>query len=112
MADDAFIPIGAPISPNVLRETNLPPVTDEMRRVANEFESVFLAEMMAPMFEGLETDDLGGGGAGERMFRPMLVEQYANSIAKAGGVGIADSIIRELQRMQVQAPEVADGADR
>ncbi len=46
------------------------------------------------------------------MFRPMLVEQYANSIAKAGGVGIADSIIRELQRMQVQAPEVANGADR
>ncbi len=28
MADDAFIPIGAPIGPNVLRAPNLPPVTD------------------------------------------------------------------------------------
>ncbi len=87
----------------------------EIRRVAQEFESVFLAEMLAPMFESIETEGLGGGGMGERMFRPMLVERYAQAIAKAGGVGVADYIVAELNRMQTidaAALETPDGADR
>ena len=70
------------------------------RHAANEFEAVFLNEMLAPMFEGLSTDGLGGGGAGEEMFRPMLIDQYAQAIQHAGGIGIADQIVRELTRMQ------------
>ena len=62
-------------------------------------------------FEALDTDGLGGGGLGEQMFRPMLVERYAEAIARAGGVGIADSVVRELMRLQETIqPEAADGA--
>jgi peptidoglycan hydrolase FlgJ len=87
--------------------------TDEARRAAEEFEAVFLAEMLAPMFDGLNTDGLGGGGMGEQIFRPMLVERYAESITRAGGVGIADSIVRELMRMQeTVVPEAEDGTAR
>jgi Rod binding domain-containing protein len=85
------------------------------RRVAEEFEAVFLAEMLAPLFDNLDTDGLGGGGAGERMFRPMLVEEYAKAIAQSGGVGVADSILAEILRIQASAPNqtgAADGADR
>jgi peptidoglycan hydrolase FlgJ len=89
------------------------PVPDEVRRAAEEFEAVFLAEMLAPMFDGLETDGLGGGGMGEQIFRPMLVERYAESMTRSGGVGIADSIVRELMRMQeTVTPEAEDGAAR
>jgi peptidoglycan hydrolase FlgJ len=88
-------------------------VPDEIRRAAEEFEAVFLAEMLAPMFDGIDSDGLGGGGMGEQMFRPMLVERYAESITRAGGVGIADSIMRELMRMQEAiTPEAEDGAAR
>lgn len=85
------------------------------RRAADEFEAVFLNEMLAPMFEGLSTDGLGGGGAGEEMFRPMLIDQYAQAIQHAGGIGIADQIVRELTRMQTvnatpNAEERDDGA--
>jgi flagellar protein FlgJ len=83
----------------------------ELRRAAEEFEAIFLAQMMAPMFEGLETDGLGGGGMGEEIFRPMLIERYAEALSQAGGVGIADSIVRELMRLQETVqPEAADGA--
>jgi Rod binding domain-containing protein len=71
--------------------------------------------MLAPMFDGLDTDGLGGGGMGEEIFRPMLVERYADAISRSGGVGVADSIVRELMRLQetiVLPPEDADGADR
>ena len=88
---------------------------DRARHAANEFEAVFLNEMLAPMFEGLSTDGLGGGGAGEEMFRPMLIDQYAQAIQHAGGIGIADQIVRELTRMQTVNPipnpeESDDGA--
>lgn len=105
---------GAPLSlltPPARRP--LPEPTPEVRRIAEEFEAVFITEMISPMFENLDTDSLGGGGEGERMFRPMLVEQYANAISQAGGVGIADSIIAELMRMQTTIQprqENADGA--
>jgi Rod binding domain-containing protein len=91
--------------------------TPENRRVAEQFESMFLTEMLGPMFEGLSTDGVGGGGIGEEVFRPMLVEKYAEAITHAGGVGIADSILRELTRMQAasaapQTTEEPHGADR
>ena len=73
---------------------------DAMRRAAEEFESVFLSEMLGPMFEGIDTEGLGGGGMGEQIFRPMLIERYAEAIGRAGGVGIADSVVREFMRMQ------------
>jgi peptidoglycan hydrolase FlgJ len=115
---DAAIPLaGAPLPIATGRQPARAPdnATSEVRRAAEEFEAVFLAEMLAPMFEGLETDGLGGGGMGEQIFRPMLVERYAESISRSGGVGIADSIVRELMRLQeaqVVDPEAADGANR
>lgn len=105
---DAPLPLGAPLP---LAPQAAPP--DDIRRIAEEFEAVFLAQMLAPMFEGLETDGLGGGGMGEEIFRPMLIERYAEALSRAGGVGIADSVVRELMRMQTQSqPGAADGADR
>lgn len=84
-----------------------------MRHTAEEFESVFLNEMLAPMFEGLSTDGLGGGGVGEEMFRPMLIDRYAQSLTHAGGVGIADQLMREFTRMQANqaATHPAEEAD-
>ena len=73
---------------------------EALRKVAEEFEGMVLNQLLAPMFEGLETDGLGGGGAGEAMFRPMLLENYAKGMASSGGIGVADAVFRELVRMQ------------
>ena len=72
----------------------------KLKAVAQEFEGVMLNELLAPMFEGLQTDGLGGGGQGEEMFRPMLVDQYAKGMAARGGIGVADAVLKELVRMQ------------
>jgi Rod binding domain-containing protein len=109
---DAFSPISLPGAPLPLAPRQTGP--DEMRRAAEEFEAVFLAQMLAPMFEGLQTDGLGGGGLGEEIFRPMLIERYAEALSKAGGVGIADSVVREMMRLQQTqaATGTSDGVDR
>lgn len=72
----------------------------QAEKVAQDFERMFIAEMLAPMFQGLETDGPTGGGNAEATFRPMLIDQYAEAIAKGGGIGIADSVLKEILRMQ------------
>ena len=85
----------------------------EIRRVAEEFEAMVLSELLRPVFETIDPNGLGGGGAGEAMFRPMLVEQYAAGMSRSGGIGLADSVVRELQRLQAPPPEEnPDGSDR
>ena len=71
------------------------------RQQAEEFESIFLNTMFQTMFAGLE-DSAGtwGGGTGSDAWRGMLLEEYSNTIAKAGGIGIADSVERELLALQ------------
>ena len=68
--------------------------------VAQQFERMFISEMLRPMFEGIETDGPFSGGNAEATFRPMLIDQYADAIAKGGGVGISDSVLKEILRMQ------------
>lgn len=81
----------------------------EIRRTAESFEAMFLAQMLAPMFDGLPTDGEFGGGAGERAFRPMLIEEYGKAIMRAGGVGVADAVAREMMRLQGIAPGAPAG---
>lgn len=70
------------------------------RRVAEEFEALFLSEMLAPAFESLDTDGTFGGGRGEEIYRSMMVQEYGKAIARSGGVGIADAVQREILKMQ------------
>jgi Rod binding domain-containing protein len=77
-----------------------PEIDPKVMKAASEFETMVLAQMLQPMFEALDSDGMFGGGSGERMFRPMLVDQYAQAMSKAGGVGIAQSVAEEMMRLQ------------
>lgn len=72
----------------------------EVRKAARDFEGMFLSEMLKPMFEGLSTDGMFGGGQAEETYRGLLVQEYGKSIAQAGGIGLADEIAREMLKMQ------------
>ncbi|WP_262691456.1 rod-binding protein [Kordiimonas aestuarii] len=70
------------------------------RDAAEQFEAIFIAQMLNPMFETIETDSLMGGGPAEGVYRSMMVEEASKSIASKGGIGIADNVYRELLKMQ------------
>lgn len=72
---------------------------DEIRATAEDFEAVFLAQMMEHMM-GETTQSSFGGGPGEKAFSSMLNEEYAKVLAKAGGIGLADSLAREMLAVQ------------
>lgn len=76
--------------------------TGKIDEAAREFEAVFIAEMMKPMFEGISTDGLFGGGKGEEVFRGMLIQEYGKILAQTGGIGISGQVREEMIRMQAQ----------
>jgi Rod binding domain-containing protein len=69
---------------------------DARRRTAREFEGQVLGALLQPVFAGLDTKGPFGGGAAEAQWRPMLVEHISRAMAQAGGVGIAEAVMREL----------------
>ena len=72
----------------------------KVRRAAVEFEAFFLAQALQPMFAGIGAEEPFGGGFAEDMWRSMQVEQYGKALAKSGGIGIADAVVREMLRAQ------------
>lgn len=82
--------------PKVAKDADL----EKVRETAQDFEAVFLSQMMKPMFEGLSAEAPFGGGPGEDMWRSLMVDEYGKSLAKSGGIGIADAVMGEMLRMQ------------
>lgn len=80
----------------------LPKPVDPIRKSAQEFESMLLGIMLEPMFSGIESDALFGGGHGEKVFQSLLIQEYAKSISANGGIGIADAVYKEMLKMQEQ----------
>jgi flagellar protein FlgJ len=78
------------------------PNVEKAKQQAQEFESVFLSTVLAQMFSTLEegSGPLGAEGAGGETWRSFLTDEYATQISKAGGIGIADQVMREIIAMQ------------
>ena len=69
---------------------------DALKKVGQDFEAQFLAQMLGHMFNGIKTDKMFGGGQGEDMYKSLMVEEYGKAIAKAGGIGVADQVVRSV----------------
>jgi Rod binding domain-containing protein len=94
------------VSPSLLRPVSLAALpgrdatAEKVRKTAEDFEASFIAALLQPVFDALPTDGAFGGGQGEAAFRSFMVEAMAKQTARAGGVGLADTVQREMLRMQ------------
>ena len=68
----------------------------KMRAAAVEMEANFLAEMLKVAGVG-KTPETMGGGAGEDQFASFLRLEQAREMARAGGIGLAESIFHALK---------------
>ncbi|WP_050932083.1 rod-binding protein [Aestuariivita boseongensis] len=67
-----------------------------LREAAVAFEASFLAEMLNAAGLG-KTRMSFGGGTGEDQFASFLVQEQATQMARAGGIGLAESIFQALK---------------
>ena len=105
MAGDLSLQADAALMMAQGRKPNMPkPATGasvaQLRKVSEDFEAVFVSQMLQPMFANLGAEKPFGGGSSEAMWRSMQVEEYGKAIVKNGGIGVADSVFREMLIMQ------------
>ena len=92
-------------SPNIPRVgpspalTVSPAVAAKARAAAQDFEAVFLNSMFGQMFTHVNEGPFNGGQAANT-WRTFLTDEYSKNFAKAGGIGIADSVYKELIALQ------------
>ncbi len=85
-----------------LPQPGAPSAADQarMRETAEAFEASFLSQMLKPMFEGLETDGMFGGGEAEGQWRSFMIDAMAKQTVQAGGIGLADQVVAQMLKMQ------------
>lgn len=66
-----------------------------LREAAVKLEAVFLAEMLKSAGFGKSREGFGGG-AGEGQFGSLLVDVQAEGMARAGGIGLAETLFQSL----------------
>ena len=77
------------------------PAAAKARKTAEDFESMFLEQSLQRMFTSTgDEGPLGENGTGGDVYRSMLVKEYAGTIAKSGGVGIANQVYSEIIKIQ------------
>ncbi|MBO1324634.1 rod-binding protein [Acetobacter sp. TBRC 12305] len=76
---------------------------EQARKAAVEFEGMTIGELLQPMFDTVDTDDMFGGGDAEKQFRSLQVTELGKQIAHNGGIGMADSLYTQMLKMQEQA---------
>jgi len=85
------------------------PDRGELRKISEDFESLFLGIVIKSMRQTVQKSGLMDGGNGEDIFRSMLDDEYAKIMAAERHTGIADNIEEFLLRSygQKSEPEMA-----
>jgi flagellar protein FlgJ len=103
-------PLASPLSANALSSAANaalagkanPAVTGKAAKAkaaGEDFEAVFLNSMFQQMFSGVGQGPFSGG-PGANIWRSFLTDEYSKSFVKAGGIGIAPIVTRELLAQQ------------
>ena len=74
-------------------------IDPRIRETAEEFEAVFLAQVLQTMSTGIGGPGPFGDGDNDA-WSGMLQEEYGRLISKSGGIGVADALLREMLKMQ------------
>ena len=82
--------------PTVATGTDAHASSAPLHRAAEQFEAVFLAQILRDFTAGA----VAGGSAEAGPFASMLQDEYARLISRSGGIGIADAVLREMLKAQ------------
>jgi flagellar protein FlgJ len=75
-----------------------------LREAAEQFEGLFIQQMLSEMRKTVPEDGLFSS-AQEGTFRDLADQQLAQDLAKSGDFGIAEALVRQLERRSALSPE-------
>lgn len=98
-------------APTAPRATGASADEASLKKVAAEFEQVFLSEMLKHAGVAKVSGPFSGGH-GEEAFRSFLLKEYASALTKTEAFGLADTIYASLkQRVAGQEAHAGKGTD-
>lgn len=93
--------IQASVGPNLPVVGSAPKgINPQIDKAAQDFEAVFVTQMVQLMMEQVEVDENFGGGHGEEMFRGVLSENIGKEISRGSGIGLSDVVREQLLKLQ------------
>jgi len=75
----------------------------ELKKVAEEFEAVFIGQLLKIMRETIEESGLEGDGFGKGIYTDLFDQEIALSMSKRGALGIGDIIYKSLADKEAAA---------
>jgi flagellar protein FlgJ len=76
----------------------------DLKKVSQEFESLFISYLLKVMRETIEESGLTESGFGKSIYTDLFDQELSRSVAKRGGLGIADLLYRRLSEAESSAP--------
>ncbi|HBA35699.1 MAG TPA: flagellar assembly peptidoglycan hydrolase FlgJ, partial [Gammaproteobacteria bacterium] len=81
------------------REVKAEQTTENIRQVAQQFESLFLNQVLKSMREASPGTDIFASKS-SLFYRDMLDKQLSVSLSSGGGIGLADVLVEQLTANQ------------
>jgi len=88
---------GIGVKPELSAESHKDVSSDELRKACTEFESIFITQILKARGVSLAGEgDLLNNNEG-KIIKSMFDENLGVSIAKSGGIGLADLLMEKIQ---------------
>jgi len=86
-----------------------PPDTKRLRQVAQDFEAMILSHMLSTMRRA-GGQSSPGVRSQNHVYQEMLDDEVGRSLARSGGLGLADVLVRDLVR-QTATPKKSSSSE-
>ncbi len=83
-----------------------------VQKVAHDFESLFASMMLKSMRKTLDNNPLIPQSFGEKIYTEMLDDEYSNVLSKSSSLGLAELIVKELEKQGNQTLPVNPSLDK
>ena len=81
---------------------------EKVAEAGRQFEAILLRQILGEAMKPVFKSDLAGQSAQAGIYQDMVVNQLADNVSRAGGLGLADSLNRDLSRQLSSAPKPSD----
>jgi flagellar protein FlgJ len=85
--------------------------SSELYKVSQEFEAIFIKQMLDVMRKTVNKSGLLDGGMAENIFEDMLTEERSKIMAKTAGFGLADTLYRQLASDRITSQQMQEIAE-
>ena len=93
----------SPVSASTMNPSQVKPTVDkssELYKVCQDFEALFIKQMLNVMRKTVEKEGLLDGGMSEDIFEDMLYDEYAKKMAQTAQFGLAETMYLQIDHQK------------